>query len=60
MESLGLSPGHPFLAHDLLGEGRNIWHSEWNPIELDPHQLPAAIFRLYPRLRREQDFDYFM
>ncbi|KIH78255.1 hypothetical protein GFER_05630 [Geoalkalibacter ferrihydriticus DSM 17813] len=60
MESLGLSPGHPFLAHDLLGEGRNIWHSEWNTIELDPHQLPAAIFRLYPRLRREQDFDYFM
>lgn len=60
MESLGLSPGHPFLAHDLLGEGRNIWHSEWNTIELDPHQLPAAVFRLYPRLRREQDFDYFM
>ncbi|WP_052464481.1 alpha-1,4-glucan--maltose-1-phosphate maltosyltransferase [Geoalkalibacter subterraneus] len=60
MESLGLSPGHPFLAHDLLGDGRNIWHSEWNPIELDPHQLPAAVFRLYPRLRREQDFDYFM
>lgn len=60
MSSLGLSPGHPFLAHDLLGEGRNIWHSEWNTIELDPHQLPAAVFRLYPRLRREQDFDYFM
>jgi len=60
MEHLGLRPGHPFLAHDLLGDGRNFWHSEWNPVELDPQSLPAAVFRLYPRLRREQDFDYFM
>ena len=60
MDALGLQTGHPFLAHDLLGEGRNIWHSEWNQVELDPQALPAAVFRLYPRLRREQDFDYFM
>ena len=60
LAELGIAPGHPFLADELLGEGRNIWHSEWNPVHLDPRALPAAIYRLQPRLRRENDFDYFM
>ncbi len=59
LEELGIVPGHPYLAHDLLTGERNIWQGEWNHIALDP-QMPARIFRLYPRLRREQDFDYFM
>jgi starch synthase (maltosyl-transferring) len=45
---------------DLLSGGKNIWHAPWNPIVLDPQALPARICRLYPRLRREQTFDYFM
>ena len=60
LEKLGLAPGHPFLLEDLLGEERQLWHKEWNPVALDPQQMPARIFRLRPRLRRERDFDYFM
>jgi starch synthase (maltosyl-transferring) len=60
LEALGISPGHPFLVHDLLGDAKNIWHDEWNRVELDPRALPGLICRLHPRLRREQDFDYFM
>jgi starch synthase (maltosyl-transferring) len=60
LEALGISPGHPFLVHDLLGDSKNIWHDEWNRVELDPRALPGLICRLHPRLRREQDFDYFM
>ncbi len=60
LEELGVPPGQPFLLHDLLEDQREIWHREWNGLELDPHTVPARIWRLYPRLRREQDFDYFM
>ncbi len=57
---LGIEPGRPYLVHDLLGEDKFIWQSEWNRLELDPHVLPARIFHVRRRLRREQDFDYFL
>jgi starch synthase (maltosyl-transferring) len=60
MEELGLEAGHPFLLHDLIGDTRNLWHQEWNRVELDLHEVPGRIWRLRPRLRREHDFDYFM
>ena len=60
VEQLGIPEGYPFLVDDLLSGGKNIWHAPWNPIVLDPQALPARICRLYPRLRREQNFDYFM
>ena len=60
LEELGISRGQPYLVHDLLGEDRFIWHSEWNGLDLDPQILPARIFRLRTRLKRERDFDYFM
>jgi starch synthase (maltosyl-transferring) len=60
LERLGIVAGHPYLTHDLLSNSRNIWSQEWNRVSLDPRALPAAILRLHPRLRREQDFDYFM
>ncbi len=60
LDELGIVPGHPFLVHDLLSAENSIWHGEWNEVELSPKGMPARIFRLRPRLRREQDFDYFM
>jgi len=60
VEDLGIEQGHPFLVDDLLSGGKNIWHAPWNPVELDPQALPARVCRLYPRLRREQNFDYFL
>ncbi|MCI0485003.1 MAG: alpha-1,4-glucan--maltose-1-phosphate maltosyltransferase [Blastocatellia bacterium] len=60
LEELGIDPEQPFLAHDLLSGDKFMWQGESNFIELNPHVLPAHIFRLRTRMRREKDFDYFM
>ncbi len=55
-----LDPAESYQAHDLLTGARFLWHGAKNYVELDPHIAPAHIFRLRRRVRREQDFDYFM
>jgi starch synthase (maltosyl-transferring) len=59
LATLGIEPGHPFQAHDLLTEARYTWHGARNRVELDPQSVPAAIFRLRRRARSERDFDYY-
>jgi starch synthase (maltosyl-transferring) len=60
LEELRLDPQQPFQVHDLLTDARYIWHGARNYVELNPRSVPAHIFRVRPRIRREQDFDYFM
>lgn len=60
MEDLGLDLHQPFQMHDLLTDARYLWHGTKNYVELNPHSVPAHIFRLRRRVRREQDFDYFL
>lgn len=60
LERTGIVPGQPFLVHDLLGGRMSLWHGESMRMELGGHDLPGKICRIYPRLRRENDFDYFM
>jgi starch synthase (maltosyl-transferring) len=57
---LGIDPHQPYLVHDLLSDDKYIWQGERNYVELNPRVLPANIFRLRKRLKRETDFDYFM
>jgi starch synthase (maltosyl-transferring) len=59
-EELGLDPDRPFQMHDLLTDARYLWQGRRNFVQLDPDSSPAQIFRVRPRIRREQDFDYFM
>jgi starch synthase (maltosyl-transferring) len=59
-EELGLDPDRPFQMHDLLTDARYLWQGRRNFVQLDPGSVPAQIFRVRPRIRREQDFDYFM
>jgi starch synthase (maltosyl-transferring) len=59
LPALGLEPGHPFQAHDLLTEARTTWHGGRSWVELDPQSVPAAIFRLRRKVRSERDFDYY-
>ena len=49
-----------YLDHELLGDEKIMWQGSENYIELDPEKLPANIFKIYRRLKRENDFDYFM
>ena len=57
---LGIDPGKPFLGHDLLSNDKYIWYGSRNFIQLNPEVIPAHIFKLRTRIRRETDFDYFM
>jgi starch synthase (maltosyl-transferring) len=57
---LGLEADRPYQAHDLLTEQRYTWRGADNFVMLDPHRIPAHVFRIRRHLRREQDFDYFL
>jgi starch synthase (maltosyl-transferring) len=58
--ALGIAEHEPYQVHDLLGDGRYLWNGPRNYVEIDPHALPAQIFRLRHRVRTERDFDYFV
>ncbi len=58
--ALGMEEGQPYQVHDELGDGRYLWQGPRNYIELNPHILPAHIFRLRRRVRTERDFDYYL
>ena len=60
LKELGLDPQQPFQMHELLTNARYLWHGAKNYVQLDPASVPAQIFRVRHRLRREQDFDYFL
>jgi starch synthase (maltosyl-transferring) len=60
IEELGLDAHQPYLVHDLLSDDKYIWQGERNYVELHPQVLPANIFRVRKRLKRETDFDYFV
>ena len=47
--SLGLAPNETFEVHDLLSGGRYTWSGSRNYIELNPHQLPAHLFKVVRR-----------
>jgi len=46
LEGFGLAPNETFEVHDLLSGGRYAWSGSRNYIELNPHQLPAHLFKL--------------
>jgi starch synthase (maltosyl-transferring) len=60
IDELEIPKGQPYLVHDLLSDNKYIWHGERNFIELDPKIVPAHIFRVRKKLKREMDFDYFL
>ena len=60
LEDLGIEPDQPYQVHDLIGGGRYLWSGPSNYIELNPHAIPAHVFRIRHRVRTERDFDYFV
>ena len=60
LERLGLDREEPFQVHDLLSDARYTWRGESAYIELNPHVVPAHIFRVRHRLRSERDFEYYL
>ncbi|MGQ9571877.1 MAG: alpha-1,4-glucan--maltose-1-phosphate maltosyltransferase [Dehalococcoidia bacterium] len=60
LESLGLDSHQPYQVHDLLTDARYLWQGPRNYVELNPHVVPAHIFRVQPGVRREENFEYHM
>ena len=60
LHELGLAPDKPYQMHDLLADRHFLWRGPKNYVELDPHKVPAHIFRLRRYVRTERDFDYFL
>jgi starch synthase (maltosyl-transferring) len=60
LERFGIDAEQPYLLEDLLGGEKYIWHGGRNYVKLDPGVLPAHILRVQSRLKRENDFDYFL
>jgi starch synthase (maltosyl-transferring) len=60
LEELGVDPQRPYQMHDLLSDARYLWQGSRNYVELNPQVVPAHVFRIRRRVRREQDFDYYM
>jgi starch synthase (maltosyl-transferring) len=59
MGALGLESAQAFQVHDLVSGARYLWHGPHNYVELDPHAMPAHVFRVRRRFQHENDFEYF-
>jgi starch synthase (maltosyl-transferring) len=60
LAALGLDATRTFQAHDLLGDGRYLWHGAHNYFELIPGSLPAHVMKVRKWVRTERDFDYYL
>ena len=60
LEALQLDAERPFQVHDLLGGARHTWHGARSYVQLNPHVIPAHIFRIRRRVRSERDFEYYL
>lgn len=60
IDKLDIPEKQSYLVHELISDKRLMWQGSENYVELDPEKYPANIFKIYRRLKRENDFDYFM
>jgi starch synthase (maltosyl-transferring) len=60
LAALGIARDQPYQMHELLSGARYLWSGARNFVQLDPQRSPAQVYRVRRRLRREQDFDYFL
>ena len=60
LETLDLDGQRAFQVHDLVSGARHTWHGPRNYVELNPHVIPAHIFRIRRKVRTERDFEYYL
>jgi starch synthase (maltosyl-transferring) len=60
LSALQLDANRPFQVHELLSGARYTWHGPRNYVQLNPHIVPAHIFRIRRKVRTERDFEYFL
>ncbi|MFQ5846249.1 MAG: alpha-1,4-glucan--maltose-1-phosphate maltosyltransferase [Candidatus Methylomirabilales bacterium] len=55
LDALGLDHEHPYQVHDLINDARYLWHGPRNYVELNPQNVPAHVFGVRRRIRKERD-----
>ena len=60
LEALGIPLERSYQVHDLLSHARHTWTGSRNFVQMNPHVVPAHIFRIRRRVRTEKDFEYFL
>lgn len=67
LESLKMASDSYFMVQDMLPasdgampDTNYMWQGASNYVKLDPSQCPAHIFRIFRKVRRENDFDYWL
>lgn len=58
--ALGMAPQQAYQMHDALSDAHYLWQGPRNFVSLDPQRCPVHVMQLRRRLRRENDFDYFL
>jgi starch synthase (maltosyl-transferring) len=58
LAGLSLEADTPYQVHDLLTDGRYLWHGRRNYVELGAGM--GHVFAVRRRVRNERDFDYFV
>jgi starch synthase (maltosyl-transferring) len=48
LDHLGLRHDEPFRVRDLMSGDMYQWLGEWNYVNLNPHEMPAHIFKVEP------------
>ena len=51
LTELGITADESFACEELLSGERFLWQGAVQPLRLDPHERPAAIFRIDARMR---------
>jgi starch synthase (maltosyl-transferring) len=46
LHELGIPYDRPYWVHDLINGSRYQWLGEWNYVEINPHIMPAHVFKV--------------
>ena len=60
LTAFGLQADQVYQLHDLLSGSHYLWHGSRNYVSLDPQRVPVHVMALRARMKRENDFDYFL
>jgi starch synthase (maltosyl-transferring) len=60
LEELGIDPDRPYEVRDLLDDTAYLWQGPRNYVELHPARLNAHVLLLAPRVRTEEQFEYYL
>jgi starch synthase (maltosyl-transferring) len=60
LDALGVRHDQTYQMHDLITDSHFLWQGARNFVSLDPHRVPVHVMRLRARMKRENDFDYYL